>query len=86
MSQSIHQRSVSASRTTKDEKTRPERGLALDRRSGSVATLTGSGDELGPLANEYGDAFGALHGEPGLALARFKRIKRVLRPQASSDT
>lgn len=55
----------------------------MEKRFGSVASLTGSNEELGPLATEYGDAFGGLNSEPGVALARFKRIKRVLRPPTS---
>ncbi|KZC04400.1 hypothetical protein WN55_02762 [Dufourea novaeangliae] len=74
----------SSSRLTEDEKTLAEvPGTSLERKSGSVASLTGNEEELGPQASEYGDAFGGLQGESGLALARFKRIKRVLRPQSS---
>lgn len=47
--------------------------------SNSLASLTGSSQELNPrLAKEYKEAFGGLQSEPGNALARFKRIKRVL--------
>ncbi|XP_029165880.1 uncharacterized protein LOC114936750 [Nylanderia fulva] len=48
-------------------------------RSNSLASLTGSSQELSPrLAREYKEAFGGLQSESGSALARFKRIKRVL--------
>ncbi|XP_076640664.1 uncharacterized protein LOC143352220 [Halictus rubicundus] len=68
-----------------DERTLAELAAPADRKSGSVASLTGNAEELGPLASEYGEAFGGLQGEPGIALARFKRIKRVLGPQASKS-
>lgn len=68
---------------SKDEKALTEQDSLSEKKSGSVASLTGSGEELGPLATEYGEAFGGSRGEPGVALARFKRIKRVLRPQSS---
>ncbi|XP_033355840.1 eukaryotic translation initiation factor 5B-like [Bombus vosnesenskii] len=73
----------SASKMTEDEKAVAEQGSLLEKRSDSVASLTGSNEEMGPLATEYGEAFGGLNGDPGMALARFKRIKRVLRPPAS---
>lgn len=48
-------------------------------RSNSLASLTGSSQELSPrLARDYKEAFGGLQSEPSGALARFKRIKRVL--------
>lgn len=65
-----------------DEKATAEQDSLLEKKFGSVASLTGTNGEMGPLATEYGEAFGGLHGEPGVALARFKRIKRVLRPTA----
>lgn len=68
---------------TEEEKAVAERGSLLEKRSDSVASLTGSNEEMGPLATEYGEAFGGLNGDPGMALARFKRIKRVLRPPTS---
>ncbi|XP_024875903.1 trichohyalin-like [Temnothorax curvispinosus] len=47
--------------------------------SDSLVSLTGSSQELSPrLQKEYKEAFGGLQSEPGNALARFKRIKRVL--------
>ncbi|XP_071575835.1 uncharacterized protein, partial [Temnothorax nylanderi] len=47
--------------------------------SDSLVSLTGSSQELSPrLEKEYKEAFGGLQSEPGSALARFKRIKRVL--------
>ncbi|XP_076760967.1 uncharacterized protein LOC143429316 [Xylocopa sonorina] len=73
----------SASRMTEDEKAMVGQDSFSGKKSGSVASLTGSNEELGPLATEYREAFGGLNGEPGVALARFKRIKRVLRPSAS---
>ncbi|XP_012277031.1 myosin heavy chain, skeletal muscle-like [Orussus abietinus] len=43
-----------------------------------VASLIGSSVELSPrLATEYKEAFGGLQGDPGGALVRYKRIKRV---------
>ncbi|XP_012136534.1 uncharacterized protein LOC105661979 [Megachile rotundata] len=66
-----------------EKKMLAEQDSLAEKKSGSVASLTGNGEELGPLATEYGEAFGGLHGEPGVALARFKRIKRVLRPSSS---
>ncbi|XP_017788376.1 PREDICTED: jmjC domain-containing histone demethylation protein 1 [Habropoda laboriosa] len=71
------------SKVSEDEKATAEQESLAEKRSGSVASLTGNGEETGPLATEYGEAFGGLNGEPGMALARFKRIKRVLGPQAS---
>ncbi|KAK1131002.1 hypothetical protein K0M31_017305 [Melipona bicolor] len=53
------------------------------KKSGSVALLRESNEELGPLATGYGEAFGGLNGDPGMELARFKRIKRVLRSPTS---
>ncbi|CAK9819639.1 hypothetical protein ANTPLA_LOCUS10320 [Anthophora plagiata] len=73
----------SVSRVNEDEKAIAEQDTLMEKKSGSVASLTGNGEELGPLATEYGDAFGGLNGEPGMALARFKRIKRVLRLPSS---
>ncbi|XP_015585639.1 uncharacterized protein DDB_G0290685 [Cephus cinctus] len=53
---------------------------ANENKMESVASLVGSSQELSPkLANEYKEAFGGLQADPGGALARFKRIKRVLR-------
>ncbi|CAL7937027.1 unnamed protein product [Xylocopa violacea] len=75
----------SASRMTEDEKALVGQDSFSDKKSGSVASLTGSNEELGPLATEYREAFGGLNGEPGVALARFKRIKRVLRPSTSKS-
>jgi len=50
----------------------------------SSSFLTKSSQDLSPrLAKEYKEAFGGLQSEPGSALARFKRIKRVL---GDSDT
>ncbi|KAL6259220.1 hypothetical protein P5V15_009140 [Pogonomyrmex californicus] len=47
--------------------------------SDSLVSLTGSSQELNSrLEKEYREAFGGLQNEPGNALARFKRIKRVL--------
>ncbi|XP_076676082.1 uncharacterized protein LOC143373085 isoform X2 [Andrena cerasifolii] len=71
-------------RVTEDEKEIAEQSSLAERKSGSVASLTANAEELGPLATEYGEAFGGLNAEPGVALARFKRIKRVLRPPASN--
>ncbi|CAK9825851.1 hypothetical protein ANTRET_LOCUS3788 [Anthophora retusa] len=71
------------SSVNEDEKAIAEQDSLMEKKSGSVASLTGNGEELGPLATEYGDAFGGLNGEPGMALARFKRIKRVLRLPSS---
>ncbi|XP_017756283.1 PREDICTED: uncharacterized protein LOC108548029 [Eufriesea mexicana] len=73
----------SARKVNEDEKAIAEHESMLEKKSGSVASLTGSNEVLGPLATEYGDAFGGLNNEPGVALARFKRIKRVLRPPTS---
>ncbi|XP_043253363.1 transcriptional regulator ATRX homolog [Colletes gigas] len=72
-----------ASKAIEDERTMAEQESLSDRKSGSVASL--NSEENGPLATEYGDAFGSLHGESGVALARFKRIKRVL-PFPASKT
>ncbi|XP_020289908.1 intracellular protein transport protein USO1-like [Pseudomyrmex gracilis] len=45
----------------------------------SLVSLTGSSQELSPrLAREYKEAFGGLQSESGGALARYKRVKRVL--------
>ncbi|XP_034171553.2 uncharacterized protein LOC117600339 isoform X1 [Osmia lignaria lignaria] len=76
-------RDADDAKVNKDEKAIAEQDSLSEKKSGSVASLTGSGEELGPLATEYGEAFGGSRGEPGVALARFKRIKRVLRPQSS---
>ncbi|XP_018371533.1 PREDICTED: golgin subfamily B member 1-like [Trachymyrmex cornetzi] len=47
--------------------------------SDSLVPLIGSSQELSPrLEKEYKEAFGGLQSEPGNALARFKRVKRVL--------
>ena len=81
---SFYQQSRSLPRVTEDEKAIAEQSSLAERKSGSVASLTANAEELGPLATEYGEAFGGLNAEPGVALARFKRIKRVLRPPASN--
>ncbi|XP_072756306.1 uncharacterized protein [Anoplolepis gracilipes] len=61
-----------------DENNDGEQSPTADH-SNSLASLTGSSQELSPrLAREYKEAFGGLQSEPGGALARFKRIKRVL--------
>jgi len=62
-----------------DENNEEEQSLAAAAHSNSLASLTGSSQELNPrLAKEYKEAFGGLQSDPGNALARFKRIKRVL--------
>ncbi|XP_026668955.1 silent chromatin protein ESC1-like [Ceratina calcarata] len=66
------------SKASEDERAVAEQG----KRSGSVASLNDE-EVMGPLATEYREAFGGLNSEPGVALARFKRIKRVLGPLAS---
>ncbi|XP_070151222.1 caldesmon [Polyergus mexicanus] len=61
-----------------DESNDGEQSPIVDH-SNFLASLTGSSQELSPrLAREYKEAFGGLQSEPGGALARFKRIKRVL--------
>lgn len=56
-----------------------EQSRAAVERPNSLVSLTGSSQELSPrLAIEYKEAFGGLQSESGGALARFKRIKRVL--------
>lgn len=72
------------SKMTEDEKAVAERNSLSEKKSGSVASFAGSNEEMGPLATEYGDAFGGFNNDPGVALARFKRIKRVLRPPVSN--
>lgn len=63
---------------SEDENNEGEQSPAVVH-SNSLASLTGSSQELNPrLAKEYKEAFGGLQSEPGNALARFKRIKRVL--------
>ncbi|KAL0128723.1 hypothetical protein PUN28_003829 [Cardiocondyla obscurior] len=55
-----------------------ERSFAA-KHSDSLEALTDSFQELSPrLEKEYKEAFGGLQSEPGNALARFKRIKRML--------
>ncbi|XP_076235871.1 uncharacterized protein LOC143180197 [Calliopsis andreniformis] len=81
---SCYLQSGSSLRTAEDEKAIADQSSLSERKSGSIASLVGN-EELGPLATEYGEAFGGLNGEPGVALARFKRIKRVLRPSASKS-
>ncbi|RLU15660.1 hypothetical protein DMN91_011414 [Ooceraea biroi] len=52
---------------------------AVAGRPNSLVSITESSQDLSPrLAREYKEAFGGLQSEPGSALARFKRIKRVL--------
>lgn len=64
---------------TEDEKNNDEEQSLAAERSNSLAGLAESSQELSPrLAREYKEAFGGLQSEPGGALARFKRIKRVL--------
>ncbi|XP_012228681.1 caldesmon-like [Linepithema humile] len=64
---------------SEDENNEGERSPIAAAHSNSLASLTGSSQELNPrLAKEYKEAFGGLQSEPGSALARFKRIKRVL--------
>lgn len=62
-----------------------ENAAAAGEVSHSLVPVSQSSRELSPrLAREYKEAFGGLQqNEPGSALARFKRIKRVLR--VSSD-
>ncbi|XP_043514357.1 protein maph-9-like [Frieseomelitta varia] len=61
--------------------------LSLDSKLSEALGADKSGEDekavLGPLATEYGEAFGGLNGDPGMELARFKRIKRVLRSPTS---
>jgi len=65
------------------ENNQEKRSPAAAGRSDS-SFLTKSSQDLSPrLAKEYKEAFGGLQNEPGSALARFKRIKRVL---GDSDT
>lgn len=57
-----------------------ERSLVAAGRPKSSMSLTESSQDLSPrLIKEYREAFGGLQSESGNALARFKRIKRVLR-------
>lgn len=74
--------------SSEDEKAvaEEEEDPSSGRKSGSVALLRESNEALGPLATEYGEAFGGLNGDPGMELARFKRIKRVLRSPTTTNT
>ncbi|CAD1474607.1 unnamed protein product, partial [Heterotrigona itama] len=69
--------------SNEDEKVVAEEDSSSGKKSASVALLRQSDEELAPLATEYGEAFGGLNGDPGMELARFKRIKRVLRSSTS---
>jgi hypothetical protein len=61
-----------------------KRTAAVGQHPDSSPFLTKSSQDLSPrLAKEYKEAFGGLQSDPGSALARFKRIKRVL---GDSDT
>ncbi|KAM0735618.1 hypothetical protein ACS0PU_010766 [Formica fusca] len=69
---------ASSSIAGEDESNDGEQSPTVEH-SNSLASLTGSSQELSPrLARDYKEAFGGLQSEPGGALARFKRIKRVL--------
>ncbi|KAL6438101.1 hypothetical protein ACFW04_004379 [Cataglyphis niger] len=69
---------ASSSIAGEDESNDGEQSAIMER-SNSLASLTGSSQELSPrLARDYKEAFGGLQSEPNGALARFKRIKRVL--------
>ncbi|XP_050450394.1 trichohyalin-like [Cataglyphis hispanica] len=69
---------ASSSIAGEDESNDGEQSATMER-SNSLASLTGSSQELSPrLARDYKEAFGGLQSEPSGALARFKRIKRVL--------
>lgn len=62
-----------------DESNDVEESHASAAGAASLVSLTGSLQELSPrLAREYKEAFGGLQSEPGGALARYKRVKRVL--------
>ncbi|XP_011051136.1 PREDICTED: general transcriptional corepressor trfA-like [Acromyrmex echinatior] len=63
---------------SEDENNEEEQSLTAEQ-SNSLVPLIGSSQELNPrLEKEYKEAFGGLQSEPGNALARFKRVKRVL--------
>ncbi|XP_011696538.1 PREDICTED: glutamic acid-rich protein-like isoform X1 [Wasmannia auropunctata] len=62
-----------------DDENNEEEQSPTAEHSDSLLSLTGSSQELNPrLEKEYKEAFGGLQSEPGNALARFKRVKRVL--------
>lgn len=64
--------------SSEDENNEREQSPTAEH-SDSLVSLTGSSQELSPrLEKEYKEAFGGLQSESGSALARFKRIKRVL--------
>ncbi|XP_018304067.1 glutamic acid-rich protein [Mycetomoellerius zeteki] len=63
---------------SEDENNEEEQSPTAEQ-SDSLVSLIGSSQELSPcLEKEYKEAFGGLQSEPGNALARFKRVKRVL--------
>ena len=63
---------------SEDENNEEEQNPIAEQ-SDSLVPLIGSSQELNPrLEKEYKEAFGGLQSEPGNALARFKRVKRVL--------
>ncbi|XP_012054578.1 PREDICTED: trichohyalin-like [Atta cephalotes] len=63
---------------SEDENNEEEQNPTAEQ-SDSLVPLIGSSQELNPrLEKEYKEAFGGLQSEPGNALARFKRVKRVL--------
>lgn len=62
-----------------DESNEGEPSPATVGRPNSLASFIESSRELSPrLAKEYKEAFGGLQSESGGALARFKRIKRIV--------
>ncbi|XP_018395809.1 PREDICTED: uncharacterized protein LOC108774244 [Cyphomyrmex costatus] len=63
---------------SKDENNEKEQSPSAEQSDSSVSLIESS-QELSPrLEKEYKEAFGGLQSEPGNALARFKRVKRVL--------
>lgn len=78
MTKKLSQLQVSLPVSGEDENNEGEQSLTAEH-SDSLVSLTGSSQELNPdLEKEYKEAFGGLQSEPGNALARFKRIKRML--------
>lgn len=64
---------------SEDEDNEEKQSLAAAKCPNPSVSLTESSQDLSPrLAKDYKEAFGGLQSEPGSALARFKRIKRVL--------
>ncbi|XP_018338977.1 PREDICTED: trichohyalin-like [Trachymyrmex septentrionalis] len=64
--------------SSEDENNEEEQSPTAEQ-SDSLVPLIGSSQELSPrFEKEYKEAFGGLQSEPGNALARFKRVKRVL--------